>query len=741
MGSSKKQTIGYWYKMGLHFGLCHGPVDALTEIRGGDRIAWKGNQTTSGRIAINAPKLFGGEKQEGGIVGALDVMMGEASQQPNDYLAAKLGPKQSAFRGLMTLVFRGGKVGAMNPYPKPWHFRVNRALEGWDANGPWYPEKAFIPLAGGQVRAMNPAHILYATVTDIDRGQSTPRGSMYEPSWRAAADKLYDEGFGLCYGYDGLDQEQLKQFQQQILDIIGGMLQQSRSDGLYYLDLIRDDYDFDALPILGPDDILECEKEASVPIESINQIVVEWFDPITRTNQTTAPIRKLGLVESMGGVISQTRTLRQIPTEELALRAGRRDLQALATPLAKFKLKINRRSYPWIRRGKPFRLQYPIEGIEDMVCLVGDLDLGQLTDAKIGLSAIEDVNRFPSTVYVVPQPSEYVPTPQTPIAAPFRKVFEAPYVEIAGTVATAALSGIPAESGFLAVVGTEPSGLALNYVLASAAQGESFRESNIGDWCPTALASAADTLTVVDFNLSAGARLDQVELGTAALWGSEIVRVDAINPDTGAVRLARGCADTAPTLHVAGERIWFYDAYAASDEREYVDGETVNVKLLTRTPSDQLAMEAAPIDSVVMTKRFARPYLPANLRINGITQPEVDVTAPVTLTWMHRDRVGQADQLVDQTASSIGPEAGTTYTVRAYRGSTLLATTSAITGTTHTLALPPGAYSVRVTVESVRGGLTSLQFQERTFPYAGGLLETELGARLETEEGDLLTIE
>lgn len=144
MGSSKKVTVGYRYYMGLHFGLCHGPVDALHQVRVGDRDAWAGTQSESGSIAINAPELFGGDKREGGVDGVLDVMMGEPTQGANDYLASRLGGVIPAFRGILSAVWRGGQVSANNPYVKPWAFRVKRILQGWSTGAAWYPEKAEI---------------------------------------------------------------------------------------------------------------------------------------------------------------------------------------------------------------------------------------------------------------------------------------------------------------------------------------------------------------------------------------------------------------------------------------------------------------------------------------------------------------------------------------------------------------------------------------------------------------------
>ena len=40
MGGSKSQIVGYRYALGLHLALCHGPVDAIREIRVDGRTAW-----------------------------------------------------------------------------------------------------------------------------------------------------------------------------------------------------------------------------------------------------------------------------------------------------------------------------------------------------------------------------------------------------------------------------------------------------------------------------------------------------------------------------------------------------------------------------------------------------------------------------------------------------------------------------------------------------------------------------
>lgn len=143
-GKSKSATVGYWYEVAFHSGLGIGPIDAYLEFRGGDKTAWRGEATHSQTIHINAPTLWGGEKDQGGIVGSVDLMFGEATQQPNSRLSGIFGPQQPAWRGFATLAF-AGKYGAMNPYPQKASHKIRKIREGWDGEC-WYPGKAAIPM-------------------------------------------------------------------------------------------------------------------------------------------------------------------------------------------------------------------------------------------------------------------------------------------------------------------------------------------------------------------------------------------------------------------------------------------------------------------------------------------------------------------------------------------------------------------------------------------------------------------
>jgi len=141
-GSSKKQTVGYKYYLGIHMILCHGPVDKIVRIRVDDRDAWVGERK-SGRIDINKPELFGGESREGGVQGAVDFEVGGPTQGVNDYLASKLGGLVPAFRGVAGVVLRQVYMG-MNPYLKKWSFRLTRVHLRQNGVAQWYYPKAEI---------------------------------------------------------------------------------------------------------------------------------------------------------------------------------------------------------------------------------------------------------------------------------------------------------------------------------------------------------------------------------------------------------------------------------------------------------------------------------------------------------------------------------------------------------------------------------------------------------------------
>ncbi|HEX7128594.1 MAG TPA: LamG-like jellyroll fold domain-containing protein [Rhodanobacteraceae bacterium] len=782
MGGSKKQTIGYKYPWAMHFGWCRA-ADALLELQAGGKTAWIGRLTASGPITINKPDLWGGDSQQGGVVGEMDVMFGEATQTPNDYLTAVFGSQQSAHRGKFTTVWRGGIWGSFIPNPQPLSAKIECILADWPNDSPWYAEKAVINMPAGDattspgyfrvpagaivknlttqyatvgaafvgtaqeigaycinarnaatgstytpdggylvqdingvysisgysvelgplvgiadvvvepvcpegtdtsfvahgpasngitnptitctftpsLHAMNPAHMLYLSIVDPEM-ENAPASAINDASFRAAADQLYAEGFGLCTIFDS-SQETPEQFRQRICNIIGANCSQSRIDGLYYLDLIRGSEDPASLPIIGEGDVIEFSEDPSVATETTNMMQVEWFDPQAKEERTTPPVYAQGSIRSAGTVIADSKQYHEIPTEGLALRVAGRDLKAQSTPLSRFDLTVLRK-YRALRRGQGVRLQLPSEGIADMICVVGDVSHGTQKDGRMKLKVVQDVFGLPTTVYINTQPPLWTPSDTTPVASPHQVAMEAPYIELAASLSAADLQALTMDAGYLFVMATRPS-VGINYALSTAAGAEAYEQRGSGDWCGNALINEAAGMLDTAFTLSSWQDLDRVDVGTWALWGAEIVRVDAIDATAGTLTLGRGCADTVPVAHAAGERIYFCGDYGASDQREYVDADVVNAKLLSRSATTIMDSALAMPLQVTMAQRAALPYAPGDLQFNGVRYPAA-IANQLQVSWTHRDRLLQADQLVDALQASVGPEAGTTYDLFLY---------------------------------------------------------------------------
>jgi hypothetical protein len=299
---------------------------------------------------------------------------------------------------------------------------------------------------------------------------------------------------------------------------------------------------------------------------------------------------------------------------------------------------------------------------------------------------------------------------------PAQRLVEATYRDLAGRLRPADLAQVEDDAGFVVALGARPNGPAYGYTLTTRTGAGDFVEVAGGDFSATATLAGALEPTDTVATLADTRDLDLVAVGTEALIDEELVRIDALDPIAGTLTLARGCVDTVPTPHAAGARVWFTDTYVGADPTEYLAGDTVQAKLLTRTQQGTLDPALAPIAQTVLAARHARPYPPGRLRINGAAWPQA-AFARLDLAWAHRDRVLQGDRLIDHEAGSIGPEPGTTTTVRvihALSGAVLHETTD-IVGTSHTVeVLLVNDATVRVEVDSRRGVLVSRQRHVRT---------------------------
>lgn len=467
MGSKGKNvTTGYRYFFGIHMGLSRGPIDELIEIRVGDKVAWKGSQKTSGIINIDAPELFGGDKQEGGIIGPFHLLMGEPTQTAPAGLVTMLKHALPGFRRMVTAYFNG-RIATNSPYPKPWKFRERRTTKGWQDDICWYPEKVTITLPGltpeaGEIKAMNGAHIIYECITNREWGRGLPATSINAASFTACADTLMEEGFGLCLRWNRRDA--LQSFVQSVLDHIGGVIYSDRETSLLTLKLIRHDYVAENLPIYDTDSGLLQIQEATITSlgPAVNEVRVQYTDILNSGQSRTVQAQNLASLQATKGVFnSLKKDYPGVPTASLALRLAQRDLRANAMSLRRFKLVFDRRAWR-IPPAGVLRIRDPIRGIGSIVVRVGRIEDGTLVNGQIIITAVQDVFAFPEFSFIGDEPPQWVP-PVTKPELKRHRVFELPYALLNRNLAPADFAYLPDDGGYIGTVVEKPTPLSLNY--------------------------------------------------------------------------------------------------------------------------------------------------------------------------------------------------------------------------------------------------------------------------------------
>lgn len=161
------------------------------------------------------------------------------------------------------------------------------------------------------------------------------------------------------------------------------------------------------------------------------------------------------------------------------------------------------------------------------------------------------------------------------------------------------------------------------------------------------------------------ARAGALRPGVVAMIDEEIMRVETVEPTF--ITVKRGCADTIPAPHAVNVVVWIFDGNALggdSVERSATEIVAVKVSPFTLGGGGVAPEDIAPVQ-VEFNWRYFKPYPPGRMKVNNErwTTPAVldDDTTSMYLSWAHRDRVLQADQLIGHDDDPIGPEPGTTY--------------------------------------------------------------------------------
>jgi hypothetical protein len=322
-----------------------------------------------------------------------------------------------------------------------------------------------------------------------------------------------------------------------------------------------------------------------------------------------------------------------------------------------------------------FRVSVPERNIFNAVLRAGKVSESGGSDGRIVVEAVLDVFGLPAASFIAAQETGWTPPSREAMIADRRVVRESTYGELAAALDPANLSILETDVGTVATIVGKPSSLSQGYEVHTSPSGTTQTVIGQGAFAPYVITSAAIPAepgpTIVPFNESVD--LGLLVVGMGVQMGAEIGRLDDIDvgEGVGSVTIARGCFDTIPRAHPSGTTVFFISSEVGGDGKEYAASESIDVRILPFTSSSKLVDALAPVDTITIVARQGRPYAPGNVRVNLDPYTDVTpVTGDVAITWSHRDRLVQQDQLVSHDEVSIGPETGTTYTVRVYAGDT-----------------------------------------------------------------------
>lgn len=702
-GASAKQEVAE-YRMSIHVGVGHA-LDAVTEIRVDEKVAWSGRVEANLAVNINRPDLFGGQRKEGGLVGTVQFLMGRDDQVLPAAAAARyrLAPNDCpAFRGLTTLMFHGSGMVSTGR-PGEWDGSLIGIITGamgetydssgflWKMNSPVIAQK--IEVTGVRApKGLDPAtamigpdangiHIIYECLTNDEWGMGGAPDLINKAGFEAQALRLKNEAFGLSLWW--MRQQTIEAFIGEILDHIQATIFVNPNTGLLDVKLLRDDYDIASLRHITPDNAVLTNFKRRSSGEIVNEMTVAFTNPETEKSESITA-QDIASIESQDGQkVAGSRDYYAIRNRELATTVLARDLRASTAPLVSADAKLDRSGWDVIP-GEVMLLSWPRRNVNAIVVRAGKVSYGKPKDSAIRVSLMQDVFSLSKPVITVLPGSGWQDPTVDPQPLEMRlftvPAFFARNAEMQDTQVD--LGPNEALVGALADSETYDS---FDYELVSesvSANGDTVITSK-GAMSMTPLALLADTMpaaavSVIPFALFPVAE-ETPRVGGFAFIGygddnQEIALVTGRT--TTGWTIARGVLDTVPKTWAAGTPLWLINpgARIVDTQTVYAEGSIATYRGLDRTARGVLGYDDAPSVSTLVTDRAHLPLRPANVRLNGVGfgSTPIGSASSVQLSWSIRNRLVEDSVVQLWTDSSTQPE---------YRQETVVAVYDATTET------------------------------------------------------------
>jgi len=506
---------------------------------------------------------------------------------------------------------------------------------------------------------INPIHKIREILTD-DTAMNKPEFDVNDVNFMKAADRIWDEGLGISWS---ITEKSCIDAINELCSHIEAGIRVNRQTGLYEMVLFRDDW-FEESEIHS----LAENKIKSMQIDPINVEDVKNYLNVSHYDRenikdASFSIAENASIKNAGGFANaEAADFPYFMNQRNAAIVAQWKLKQFTTPCWKGTFTTGLYEARKWNRYDIVKLNWSRKGIANLPVRIMSINLGDGVDNTVSIEFVEVVpfsDELTSTV-VIDDKIDTVPLPPQPAVF---KAFELSYFEAVQSQGQRTVDdelALNSDMGYVAAVAQRPQNNSLNAQLHTDA-GAGYENSAVIHYCETALIDQDIDRLATSFILKSVGDMDSVRVGSQIFINDEIMVYQAYDDLTKVLTVKRGALDTMPLNHVANSILYFADDFVSADPTEYMNGEIVDVKAVTTTPSGVLNLDDVDAQSVEIQSRAIRPYPPANVQINGEYFP-AEIETDLVLTWVDRNRQQQTGgSILGWYESGVTLEADVTY--------------------------------------------------------------------------------
>lgn len=646
----KDNVIGYTYELALAYALFKGECAGITGIWIGDEKVFDyvtdASSIPQTVVDVDADDIYGGKNQGGGFVGRFRLFNGAEDQPVSAFMSSRITEGVPAYRGTSYVMVtdiaetKGAEIGEA---PNLRHVNIEVQVFDTVANGALGDALALGNDHHFIGKDANPISVAYDLFRNERWGRGLPESDIDRPSFVAAAETIWTEGIGFTMLVDEFTNTE--SIQDNIEQHIDGYIGPNAVTGKFEVKLARQDYTLAAEFQANDSNIVDVPSwNKGDWSQTFNRVRMRYADRNKDWNETHAVANAPANRIIQGRLVSQEVRYPGVHDATVANKIVSREKKNLSRPARSGSVELNREAWQ-LRPGEVFSLTSTLAQETNLPVRITKTEIGDPIKNTLICEVLEDIFDNETSTVADPPDTDFVPPTQDvdPFLVADQWAIEAPYMiirqdPISPNVSPRLLTGARISTGAPTeyevqhrLPGGSGSYASVDFIGGGLMQAGVLRNSELG-WVS---GNGGKSMQIDPIAGSLDNLINPYSPGTLNMQGVAVINPGATNEewvifesavdDLGGIRLEglyRGGFDSAQETHTAGERIWFiWTGGVGLPSFQYTVGDTPDIKLLPRSPTDAVAEPDATAIALVpfMTaeSRNDRPLLPSQLVING----------------------------------------------------------------------------------------------------------------------------